>query len=110
MSIPEDLERREQRLEVIGQAKAKIEARAQVRFQREQAEYQAKMAAREAQQKETGKKPRGREPRSPASGPAPEDQVNLTDEGTRASCLSLTEALTRATTHKRRWRRRACWW
>jgi transposase len=83
MSIPEELERREQRLEAIGQAKAKIEARAQERFQREQAEYQAKMAAREAQQKETGKKPRGREPQPPASGPGPKDQVNLTDEDSR---------------------------
>ncbi|MGA7539421.1 MAG: IS1182 family transposase [Steroidobacteraceae bacterium] len=83
MSIPEELARREQRLEAIAQAKAKIEARAQERFQREQAEYQAKMAAREAQQKETGKKPRGRGPQPPASGPGPKDQVNLTDEDSR---------------------------
>src|SRR6266850_2514323 len=48
MSIPEELARREERLEAIAQAKAKIQARAQERFQREQAEYQAKMTAREA--------------------------------------------------------------
>src|SRR5882762_7059648 len=69
MSIPEELARREERLEAIAQAKAKIEARAQERFQHEQAEYQAKMAAREAKQKETGKKPRGRGPQPPTSGP-----------------------------------------
>jgi transposase len=80
MSIPEELARREQRLEAIAQAKAKIEARAQERFQREQAD---KMAAREAQQKQTGKKPRGRGPQPPASGPGQKDQVNLTDEDSR---------------------------
>lgn len=83
MSIPEELERREQRLEAIAQAKAKIEARAQERFEREQAEYQAKVAAREAQHKDTGKKPRGRPPEPPAAGPRAKDQVNLTDEDSR---------------------------
>jgi hypothetical protein len=83
MVIPEELERREQRLEAIAQAKAKIEARAQERFQREQAEYQAKMVEREARAKETGKKPRGREPQPPSSTPGKNDQVNLTDEDSR---------------------------
>lgn len=83
MSIPEELQRREQRLAAIAQAKAKIEARAQERFEREQAEYQAKMAAREAREKETGKKPGGRPPAPPTGGPGPKDQVNLTDEDSR---------------------------
>lgn len=83
MSIPEELARREQRLAAIAEAKAKIEARAQERFQQEQAEYRAKMAAREAKQKESGKKPRGPGPQPPTSGPGAKDQVNLTDEDSR---------------------------
>jgi transposase len=83
MSIPEELQRREQRLAALAEAKAKIEARAKERFDREQAEYQAKMAAREAKQKETGKKPRGGPPQPPAAGPKAKDQVNLTDEDSR---------------------------
>jgi len=83
MSIPEELQRREQRLAAIAEAKAKIQARAQERFERKQAEYQAKMAAREAKQKETGKKPRGGPPQPPAAGPRAKDQVNLTDEDSR---------------------------
>jgi len=83
MSIPEELQRREQRLAAIAQAKAKMEARAQERFEREQAEYQAKMAAREARQKATGKQPGGRPPAPPTGGPGPKDQVNLTDADSR---------------------------
>lgn len=83
MSIPEELERRELRLAAIAEAKAKIEARAQARFEREQAEHQAKLAAREAQQKRTGKKPRGRPAQPPTGGVDAKDQVNLTDEDSR---------------------------
>jgi transposase len=83
MSIPEELAIRETRLERIAAARATIEARAKERFEREQAEYEAKVAAREARTKETGRKPGGRPPAPPAPGPAPADQVNLTDEESR---------------------------
>lgn len=33
--------------------------------------------------KETGKKPKGKQPKAPTAGPAPKDQVNLTDEESR---------------------------
>src|SRR5450432_2868823 len=56
MSIPEELARREDRLEKLTTARAKIEARAKERFEREQVEYQAKIAAREAKIEATGKK------------------------------------------------------
>jgi hypothetical protein len=59
MSIPEELERRELRLAAISAAKAKIEARAAERLEREQADHQRKLAARAEQEKRTGKKPRG---------------------------------------------------
>ena len=83
MSIPEELERREDRLAKIAEAKAKIEARAKERFEREQAEHQAKMALREAKTAATGKKPRGSPPAPPQPGPRPNDQINLTDEDSR---------------------------
>ena len=62
MSIPDELARREERLKKIAEARTKIEARAAERFEREQAEYQAKQAAREAKTKTTGKKPGGEPP------------------------------------------------
>jgi hypothetical protein len=64
-------------------AKVVIEARAKERHARERAEYEAKMAAREAKAAETGKKPGGRVPQPPVEGPLPADQVNLTDEESR---------------------------
>lgn len=83
MSIPEELERREIRLKAIEQAKVEIQRRAQVRFEKEQAEYEAKKAKREVYEKESGKKARGRNPVPPEAGPHPKDQVNLTDEESR---------------------------
>ncbi len=83
MSIPDDLARREERLKKIAEAKAKIEARAKERYEREKAEHEAKLAAREAKEKATGKKPGGKPPAPPVEGPLPGDQVNLTDEESR---------------------------
>jgi transposase len=83
MSIPEELARREQRLAEIARARAIIEARAKERHAHEQAEYDAKIAAREAKAAATGRKPGGRPPAPPAAEPGPTDQVNLTDEESR---------------------------
>jgi transposase len=83
MSVPEELARREARLAKLAEARAKIEARAKERFEREQAEHQAKLAAREAKAAATGKKPGGRPPQPPVEGPLPTDQINLTDEESR---------------------------
>ena len=83
MSIPEELERREVRLAAIAEAKAKIEARADERLQRDEVEHQAKLAARAEQEKQTGKKPRGRPPEPPTGGVREKDQLNLTDEDSR---------------------------
>ena len=88
MSIPEELSRREERLKKIAEAKAKIEARAKERYERELAEHQAKLAAREAKEKASGKKPGGRPPAPPVEGPLPGDQVNLTDEESRIMPVS----------------------
>ena len=83
MDIPEELKRREDRLAAIARAKEKIQARARERFEREQAAFEDKQAMREAHEKETGKKPRGKQPKPPTSGPQAKDQVNLTDEESR---------------------------
>ena len=83
MSIPEELARREARLEQLAVARAKIEARAKERLARDEAEYAAKLAAREAKAEATGGKPRGKPPEPPVEGPLPTDQINLTDEASR---------------------------
>ncbi|MDA8248997.1 MAG: IS1182 family transposase [Rhodospirillales bacterium] len=83
MSIPEELARREKRLAEIARAKAVIEARAKERHARERAEYEAKVAARDARAEQTGRKPSGRVPQPPVEGPLPTDQINLTDEQSR---------------------------
>jgi transposase len=83
LSIPAELERREQRLAAIAEAKVKIEARAEERLEREHVEHQAKLAAREERAKRTGKKPRGRPPEPPSGGVASKEQINLTDEDSR---------------------------
>ena len=83
MNIPEELVRRESRLEAIAAAKAELERRAAARFAKEQQEHQAKLAARKAKEKATGRKPRGRAPTPPEPGPKSKDQVNLTDSESR---------------------------
>jgi transposase len=82
MSIPEELARREKRLAEIARARVIIEARAKERYAREQAEHEAKLAARAARSAENGRKPGGRPPAPPVEAPAA-DQVNLTDEASR---------------------------
>jgi len=83
LNIPEELQRREHRLDAIRKAKAEIERRAAERHAREQAAYREKMAERARKEQETGKKPRGKQPQPPVPGPTAKDQVNLTDEDSR---------------------------
>jgi hypothetical protein len=83
LSIPAELARREQRLVAIGQAKAQIEARAAERDAQAQADFEAKMKAREEKTARTGNKPRGKPPVAPSAGVRPTDQINLTDADSR---------------------------
>ncbi len=83
MDIPEELKRREDRLAKITAAKAEIEARARERFEREQAEYEEKLARRKDKEERTGKKPGGRPPKAPSAEPKEKDQVSLIDEDSR---------------------------
>ena len=81
MNIPDEIARREDRLEVIKAAKLKIEKRANERHKQELQEYEEKIKKREAKEKLTGKKTSGKKPQPPKSKePNPKDQVNLTDE------------------------------
>ena len=88
LSIPDELARREERLQKLSEARTKIEARAKECFEREQAEHQAKLAARDARERATGKKPGGKPPEPPVEGPRPTDQINLTDEESRVMPIS----------------------
>lgn len=93
MDIPEELARRETRLKAIAKAKAEIESRAKERYDRDQSAQN--IARQELKEKETGKKPGGRGPKPPESGPKERDQVNLTDKESRimpASGKSFVQA------------------
>jgi transposase len=81
--LPEEIKRREDRLSALAAAKAKIEARARERFEREQAAHEAQVATREAKAKAQGKKPGGVLPKAPTPGARERDQINLTDEESR---------------------------
>lgn len=83
MNLPEEIARRQARLDAMAAAKLKIAERAKVRFQKEQAEYEAKLARREQKAKESGKKPGGKPPKPPTAGPKAQDQLNLTDGESR---------------------------
>jgi len=80
--LPAEIARREQRLQALADAKAKIAERVKERDQQAQQDYADKVARREAQ-RQAGQKPRGKEPKAPESGPKAKDQINLTDEESR---------------------------
>jgi len=82
LSIPEEIQRRRERQAKLAAARAQIEARAQARAAAEMAEYKAKLEQR-ARERDSGKKPRGPEPKAPSAEPKPADQYNFTDPESR---------------------------
>lgn len=82
MEVPKEIALRQQRLAVLDDAKRKLEERAKMRDLAAQAEYEGKLAKRQAK-RDTGKKPGGKDPEPPTSGPQDKDQINLTDEESR---------------------------
>ena len=106
LDIPAELERREERLAAIREAKEKIKERAQERDEAERAEYEAKLKRRQEREEASGKKVGGRPPKEPEAGPKEKDQVNLTDEESR---IMQTGSSYRASTRKRWWRRTVTW-
>lgn len=83
LAIPEELKRRKERLEKIKLAKEVVEARAAERYKVEKKEYDQKMARRQEQEENTGKKPKGKIPKEPDSTPLASDQYNFTDPESR---------------------------
>ena len=81
--VEDEIAFRTERLVNLAEAKAVLEARAQERYEAEQAEYEAKMRAREEKARQTGRKPRGRVPQPPTPGPRDKDQYNFTDPESR---------------------------
>lgn len=81
--IEDEIGLRQTRLENLTKAKQVLQARAQERFAREQAEYQAKLDARAEKARKTKRKPRGRNPQPPKPEPRDTDQYNFTDPKSR---------------------------
>ena len=88
IDIPQELQRRQARLEKIAQIKGEIEQRAQARYEQEKAEYESKLAEREAKEKARGRKLGGRAPLAPQPGPQAKDQMNFTDSESRIMPIS----------------------
>ncbi|WP_291523703.1 IS1182 family transposase [Acidithiobacillus sp.] len=87
VNLPEEISRRKDRLAVMADAKSKIAARAQARYEREKFLYDEKMARR-AEREASGQKRLGKAPKAPDPTPKVQDQVNLTDEESRIMPVS----------------------
>jgi len=82
LDIPAELVRREKRVAALQQARQVIEERAREIAAAQQPQYEAKAAARQ-QQRDEGKKPRGKDPTPPSATPDPKAQFNFTDPESR---------------------------
>ena len=87
VNLPEEISRRKDRLAVMADAKSKIAARAQARYEREKILYDEKMARR-AEREASGQKRLGKAPKAPDPAPKVQDQINLTDEESRIMPVS----------------------
>jgi transposase len=80
--LPEELARRERRLEKVREAKAALEQEARAEAEKKQAEVEARLKEREKQERERGRKFGGRPPQAPDPGqakPEAKAQRNFTD-------------------------------
>lgn len=99
MEVPEglvianEMAFRQERLANLAKAKAVLEARAQERYEAEQAAYDTQVREREATSRQTGSNPRGRPPTPPTPGPRDKDQDNFTDPESRLMQNSNNEGL-----------------
>jgi hypothetical protein len=82
---------REERLANLAKAKAVLEARAQERYEAEQAEYEARLREREKKARKQHHKSKGRPPQPPEPGPRDKDQYNFTDPDSRIMNNSTNE-------------------
>ncbi len=84
--LPDELQRRESRLQKIGEAKAALEQEAKEKAAQQRAEAEQKVAERAEEERRTGNKKRGRKPQAPDHEQAkPDDtaQRNFTDPESR---------------------------
>ena len=88
IDIPQEVQRRQERLEKIAQLKSDLEARAQVRYDQEKAEYEAKLRERTTKEQARGRKLGGKQPQAPDGAPKAKDQVNFTDGESRIMPIS----------------------
>ena len=79
LNVAAEIALRQARLLNLEQAQAVLEARAEERYQAEQAEYAAKLKEREEKEQQRGRKLGGRAPQPPEPGPRDKDQYNFTD-------------------------------
>jgi len=75
-SLPEEIGRREKLKAKLEKARRTLEARAKARAEDEQADYERLKAQRE----ERPGRSKGKHPKPPEQTPAPDQQINLTDE------------------------------
>lgn len=83
VDIPEEIQRRKDRLAKIDTAKKVIEQRRKEAYKEEKAEFDKKQEVRKQQEEQTGKKARGRAPKEPSQIPQDKDQYNFTDPESR---------------------------
>jgi hypothetical protein len=97
--LPAELARRESRLAKIRAAKAELEAEAEAAAAIAAAAAQAKLAERERQSREGGRRPKGRPPKGPdptQAPPAPKAQRNFTDPESRIMKDGVTKSYVQA--------------
>jgi transposase len=83
MNVADEIERRQQRLAQLAEARQILEARAQARYEAEMEEYQAKRKEQEEKEARSGRKPPGPKPQPPTPEPRDKDQYNFTDPESR---------------------------
>ena len=88
--IPDEVALRQERRLNLAQAKTILEARAKERDAAEQADDAAKVREREEKARTSGRKPGGRPPTPPTTGPQDTDQYNFTDADSRIMKNSTT--------------------
>jgi hypothetical protein len=88
--LPKEIARRQELLQKMDAACAKLEARAQARAKLEAAEYERQLAARE--ERNGG----GPAPKPPRETPEPEEQINLTDADAHLMRKSSREGYTQS--------------
>jgi transposase len=82
LTIPQEIKRREDRIEKLRQARQVIEERVKEHVAQLQEEHELKMKERAAK-KEQGKRVSGREPKPPSDTPSGREQYNFTDPESR---------------------------